>query len=139
VFSLRIAAAPLHIPKSRYSTYYWDQFFELHPPGWFPRDVIKTDLSKIPGNHLVIVRYKPEHEPAPDWVYNHADIEHARIVWARDMGSAENRELLDYYKHRRAWLLEADENPPRLTMYASQESAIAKAGSPEESRLPTHK
>ena len=139
VFSLRIAAAPLHIPKSRYSTYYWDQFFELHPPGWFPRAVIESDLSEIPGKHLVIVRYKPEHEPVPDWVYNDANIEHARIVWARDMGSAENWELLDYYKDRRAWLLEADQNPPRLTMYALQESAIAKARSPEESRLPTHK
>jgi hypothetical protein len=119
VFSLRVVAAPLHIPKSHYSTYYWDEFFELYPPGWFPRAAISSDLSKIPGNHLVIVHYKPQHEPFPDWVYNDADIDHARVVWARDMGPVKNEELLNYDKNRQAWLLEADEIPPRLIRYGT--------------------
>jgi len=139
VFALRVAAAPLHIPKSRYSTYYWNEFFELHPQGWFPRAAMEANLSKVPGNHLVIVRYKPEHEPFPDWVYNDADIEHARIIWARDMGSADNKALLDYYGDRQAWLLEADENPPRIVRYASSESGAAQPESLERSGLPTHK
>jgi hypothetical protein len=119
-FSLRATADPLHFSKSRYSTYYWNEFFELHPKGWFPRAAIQSDLYKIPGNHLVIVHYSPEHEPFPDWVYNDADIDHARIVWARDMEPVENKELLTYFRDRRAWLLRPDENPPILTPFPSQ-------------------
>jgi hypothetical protein len=48
-------------------------------------------------------------------VYNDADIDHSRVVWARDMDSAENQQLLDYFKDRKGWLLEADEEPPRLS------------------------
>jgi hypothetical protein len=31
------------------------------------------------------------------------------------MEAPENRELLDYFRDRKAWLVEADENPPRVT------------------------
>ncbi len=52
-----------------------------------------------------------------EWVYNRADIDAAKVVWARDMSPAENRELLDYFRDRRAWLVEADAAPPKVTPY----------------------
>jgi len=116
-FGVRVAAVPLHIPKNLFSTYYLDEFWEFRPKGWFSRPEIIAQLKNIPGDHLVIVHYSPEHQPFPDWVYNDADIEHSRIIWARDMDTAQNQELLDYYKGRQAWLLEADEKPPRLIPY----------------------
>ncbi len=48
-----------------------------------------------------------------EWVYNGADIDASRVVWARDLG-AENKKLLRYYPDRTAWLLEPDSRPPRL-------------------------
>ena len=33
------------------------------------------------------------------------------------MGPAQNRKLLDYFKDRRAWLLEVDEEPAPLRPY----------------------
>jgi hypothetical protein len=33
------------------------------------------------------------------------------------MGREKNQELIDYYKNRRAWLLYADDEPPRLVPY----------------------
>lgn len=30
-----------------------------------------------------------------------ADIDHARIVWARDMALEENQKLVDYFKNRK--------------------------------------
>jgi len=78
---------------------------------------VLRELSAVSGFHLVLVRYKPGHDTRAEWVYNDADIDHARIIWARDMGPAKNQELLDYYKGRHAWLLEADEQPPKLASY----------------------
>ena len=40
------------------------------------------------------VRYQyPQHPFQDEWVYNAADIDHARIVWARDLGAEENAKL----------------------------------------------
>lgn len=81
------------------------------------REGIIQQLDRQPGRDLVIVRYRPSHAVMNEWVYNEADIDAAGIVWAREMDAAKNRELIDYFKGRRIWLLEADENPPRLSAY----------------------
>jgi hypothetical protein len=76
------------------------------------------------GRQLAIVRYAPNHNLLEEWVYNHADIDGSAIVWARDMGEARNRELLDYYHARqpgrKVWLLEADGPDPQPAAYAAR-------------------
>jgi hypothetical protein len=54
-------------------------------------------LSARPGQHLALVRYENQHNVEGEWVYNSANIDAQKVVWARDMGEAENRELLHYY------------------------------------------
>jgi len=66
----------------------------------------------------VLVRYRANHDPLLDWVYNGADIDRQRVVWARDMGAEKNGELLLYYSNRRVWLLKADAVPPKLEVYS---------------------
>ena len=74
-------------------------------------------LEQDGQRHLVIVRYGPEHPPQHEWVYNDADIDNAPVVWARDMTVDQNRELVDYFPLRRAWLLEVNDGPPNLVPY----------------------
>ncbi|PYV26228.1 MAG: hypothetical protein DMG27_07420 [Acidobacteria bacterium] len=87
---------------------------------------IALELGRCDGQHLVIVRYGPEHQAALDmeWVYNGADIDGSKVVWARDMGEAENKELIDYFKNRTkngtVWLVEPDERPPQVSPYPGQ-------------------
>jgi hypothetical protein len=81
------------------------------------RAKITAQLTVMTGPQLVLVRYKPNHDPLLEWVYNDANIDDTKIVWAREMTSSQNADLIDYYKQRRAWLLEADAIPPKLCPY----------------------
>jgi len=81
------------------------------------RREIEQNLVSRPGRDLVIVRYKPDHNWYHEWVYNHAEIDASKIVWAREMDAANNARLFEYFKGRNVWLLEADMKPPRLTPY----------------------
>ena len=89
------------------------------------RAAVASKLQSFPEQQLVLVRYKPGHDTLIEWVYNGADIDSQKIAWARDMTRAENAELIAFYNHRRVWLLEADENPPRLVPYRVDEGDTA--------------
>lgn len=84
------------------------------PEGRLP---ILTQLQDSPGGQLVFVHYLPFH-PLREWITNEADIDHAKIVWALDLGPEEDRELINYYPDRTAWLAEPDMRPPRLRPYS---------------------
>jgi 4-amino-4-deoxy-L-arabinose transferase-like glycosyltransferase len=128
IIGLRIGTERLHLPIDHAGTYYRFQFFQYEPKGWFPRAEIEDQLEGMPGNHLVIVRYSADHQPFPDWVYNAAEIDRSRVIWARDMSPAENQELTNYYASRTAWLLEPDVAPPRLERYSSAERTPVATG-----------
>ncbi len=84
------------------------------------RMALEAQLRSLPGPQLVLVRYGPNHDPLLDWVYNGADIDRQKLVWARDMGAEKNEELIRYYSDRRVWLLEADDVPPKPLPYAEK-------------------
>jgi hypothetical protein len=81
------------------------------------RIAILAQLQGYSGGQLVVVRFDPDHDPPDEWLYNDADIDAAKVVWARDMGTLANEELIRYFKDRRVWLLEADKLPPKLLPY----------------------
>ena len=81
------------------------------------RERFAAQLNAIPGDHLVIVRYSIEHNPHAEWVYNDADIDRSKVVWARDIPGVDLRPLLTYFHGRRIWLVEPDLSPPRLTLF----------------------
>jgi hypothetical protein len=80
------------------------------------RIAINMRLAQAPGTQLVFVRYWAVHG-YHEWIHNAADIDRSRIVMALDLGPVENETLMRNYPERRAWLLEPDALPPRLTPY----------------------
>ena len=92
----------------------WDVINHTNPAR---RIAVNQALAEQPGKQLVIVRYSPRHIFQDEWVYNAADIDGARVVWARDLGATQNQELLKYYPDRTVWLLQPDEQPPSLEPY----------------------
>jgi len=83
-------------------------YFDRWQPHNWGRVQVSSTLRQIPGDHLVIVRYGPEHDAHQEWVYNAADIDHARIVWAREIPGMDLAPLLAYYPNRKVWLVEPD-------------------------------
>jgi hypothetical protein len=81
------------------------------------RAQIEAYLEHQPGKQLAIVRYAGKREPLDQWVYNSADIEESKVVWAGEGDSAGDRELLDYYHDRKVWLVEPDSTPARISTY----------------------
>ena len=83
------------------------------------RPQVEQQLAALGGQHVVIVRYPPQHDPNRNFevVYNHADLDASTVIWARDMGPDANRELLQYYSGRRFWLLDPDAKPWMLSPY----------------------
>jgi hypothetical protein len=95
-----------------------------------------TQLHSLPGPQLVLVRYGPDHDSKNDWVYNEADIDGAKVVWARDMGAMQNIELINYFKDRHVWLLEPDRDPRKLLPYPVMScSPRRKPWDPDAKRL----
>ncbi|MGC2183991.1 MAG: hypothetical protein WA637_11970 [Terriglobales bacterium] len=100
---LRVGAAAAHT-----------QIEPAWPRGNLDRVAITRQLDATPGRHLVIVSYGPHHDVDWEWVYNRADIDSAKVVWARDMGASANQELLRYFHDRQVWRVNGDQSPPRL-------------------------
>jgi hypothetical protein len=94
--------------------------WETRPPGLLsPRMIVMSEVIKAGSNHLIFVRYAPNHvDKSTECVYNSANIDASQIVWAQDMGEEKNRELIDYFHgNRKVWLFQPDINPSEVVPY----------------------
>jgi hypothetical protein len=81
------------------------------------RERIQSELTARSGKHLVIVRYPLRDLPGHEWVYNEADIDQAKVIWARDMGYWGNQELVNYYPDRQIWYVDRGDSLHRVLPY----------------------
>jgi hypothetical protein len=109
LITFRVAAVIAHTPIE-----------PAWPRGNLERVRIMRELDRLPGRQLVVVDYGDHHDVDWEWVWNAADIDDSKVVWARDMGEPANRELLDYFKDRRVWRLSGDDAKPELKAYESE-------------------
>jgi hypothetical protein len=108
---MKLEAADLEIPLS-----YWEHGAEAHRDS---RAYLQSWLMHRPGKQLVIVHYSARHSPDQEWVYNGADIDGGKVVWAREMDPKSDAQLIGYFKDREVWLLNADVLPAHVTPYAA--------------------
>ena len=108
IFSV-LVLAPLH-----------DRHYPIVPSGMDRRARLSAQLNSIAGEHLVIVRYSNRHDPSAEWVYNEADIDHAKIVWAREIPGVDSHPLLNYFQSRKVWLIKPDAPTLGLCPYSEE-------------------
>jgi hypothetical protein len=81
------------------------------------RSAVMKQLLGAPGKHLIMVRYSDDHNIHDEWVYNGADIDGSKIIWARELEEAQNAKLFAYFKDRQIWLVEPDTDNTKLRPY----------------------
>ena len=89
------------------------------------RAQIESRLEQLPGKQLVIVRYCPQRNCLDEWVYNSADIDKSKVIWAREMDAANDFDLIQYYNDRKVWLVRMDTQPATVAPYLLSEQITA--------------
>jgi hypothetical protein len=122
IAATRTFAMPLHLKLAGWPSMAWfgSQDFGTR------RASIETQLENLPGKQLAIVHYSPDHDVLDEWVFNRADIDQAKVIWARDMGAEKNEELVRYYSDRTVWLVKPDNRPVGVTPYSLHGQEFAK-------------
>lgn len=73
------------------------------------RHYVEQRLLQNPGQHLVFVRYGPNHSFFDEWVFNSASIDSARIAWARELSTDSDQALSKYFQDRSVWAVYPEE------------------------------
>jgi hypothetical protein len=81
------------------------------------RVAVIKQLMDTPGKHLIVVRYSDDHNIHDEWVYNGADIDGSKIIWARELDPEQNAKLFSYFKDRHIWLVEPDVDNTEIKPY----------------------
>jgi hypothetical protein len=123
-----LAGLRLCIPASKLAITEWPA--SVWSGFWFgplhfgeERATIESNLERAAGTHLVLVRYAPTHDSIDEWVYNGADIDGSKVVWAREMDAADNQELIHYYPNRKVWLVDPDAPQSKISPYPMPQEA----------------
>ncbi|HEY7088042.1 MAG TPA: hypothetical protein VH518_08135, partial [Tepidisphaeraceae bacterium] len=66
---------------------YAHERIENHSNWWWQRRQIAQRLSDRRSGQLVIVRYKADHDSRYEWVFNGADINGEKVIWARALSA----------------------------------------------------
>ena len=114
---VRVFSAPLKVMGPEWPAGNWVLMWSGPEHFGTERALIETNLERLPGKQLAIVRYSRRRQPLDQWVYNSADLEDSKVIWAGEVDSAGNRELVNYYRDRTVWLVEPDTTPARISRY----------------------
>jgi hypothetical protein len=112
---VRLGAVLLHLPLTPEWPWWGARFDRMYG---LARARVQRQLEGYKGPQLVLVQYRSDHNlQSVEWVYNEADIDAAKVVWAREMDPSQNEKLIEYFRNRQVWLVEPDETPPRVSPY----------------------
>jgi hypothetical protein len=114
VLVLRIGAQTAGLPYTQKLNF---QSWCCRVEGNLNKARITATLRHIPGDHLVFVKTKTDEMNLFQWIYNDADIDHSRIVWARDLGAGRNQQLQAYFAARQVWLVDPNVEPATCVQY----------------------
>ncbi len=115
--AVRLFNVPLHLAVPEWPASNWSANWYGPDRYGTERAQIEAGLEHLPEKQLVLVRASDKRESLDQWVYNAADIDSSKVVWANDMSAADNLQLIQYYRDRKVWLVEMDTLPATVSPY----------------------
>jgi hypothetical protein len=104
MFLVSTAFSIFHVHVTHEAPFYWSTYEnELAD-----RAAVESFLERQPGQQLAIVRYGAGHDVLKEWVWNLADIDAQKVVWAREQKPGWTAQLVKYYRGRTIWLVEPE-------------------------------
>jgi len=108
---LLLADTATAVVRKQCDNFYWTC------QGDVSRLAVQRKLEALPGKHLVMVRYGEDHNIHDDWVFNGAEIDSAKVIWAREISEEQDAKLFDYFHDRKVWLVTPDTDNTYLAPY----------------------
>ena len=108
---LLLADTATAVARKQCDTFYWTC------QGDISRLAIQKKLEAVSGKHLVMVRYGEDHNIHDEWVFNGAEIDSQKVVWAREIDKDQDSKLFNYFKDRKVWLVTPDDDTTYLAPY----------------------
>jgi hypothetical protein len=115
ILGVRSGLGAMHLPFTQKVNF---QSWCCVKPGNPNKARILAMLDRTDGKHLALVKPKTDPDNVFQWIYNDADIDGAKVVWARDLGTEGNRALLQYFHDRRIWVVDPNVEPATILPYA---------------------
>ena len=90
----------------------FDKAIKLTIPGraTFLKAEIEQSAEKLPNKYLAIVSFDAGYSFHDEIVYNKANIENSKLIWAYDLGAEKNEALLSYYKDRKILVIKVSDS-----------------------------
>jgi hypothetical protein len=115
ILGVRVGLGAMHLPFTQKVNF---QSWCCVKPGNPNKARILAMLDSSDGKHLALVKPKTDPDNVFQWIYNNADIDAAKVVWARDLGAEGNRALLEYFRDRKIWVVDPNVEPATILPYS---------------------
>jgi hypothetical protein len=115
ILGVRVGLGAMHLPFTQKVNF---QSWCCVKPGNPNKARILAMLDSSDGKHLALVKPKTDPDNVLQWIYNDADIDASKVVWARDLGAEGNRALLQYFRDRKIWVVDPNVEPATILPYS---------------------
>jgi hypothetical protein len=115
ILGVRVDLGAMHLPFTQKVNF---QSWCCVKPGNPNKARILAMLDSSDGKHLALVKPKTDPDNVLQWIYNDADIDASKVVWARDLGAEGNRALLEYFRDRKIWVVDPNVEPATILPYS---------------------
>ncbi|MBI4854303.1 MAG: hypothetical protein HY819_21090 [Acidobacteria bacterium] len=90
---------------------HWEIAKSQFPTWIYTREELVSKLSEGDDRYLILVKYLPDRNGHNEWVYNLADIDSTKVIWARSMSAEKDCQLAKYFSDRKIRVIEIGSQP----------------------------
>lgn len=84
----------------------------------FFRHELEEIIKILPDRYMAVVSYDINYDLHDEIVYNKADIENAKLIWAHDLSDEKNASLFEYYNNRKILMIRVSDSKVEIKPFS---------------------